>query len=225
MTINYIVEGQQRKKLALTIGKWLGREVKYLGAPTFAYQIDYLNLDRDGNLHVDDSADNEVIERLMEHLHNEGFEFEDINSEPPVVDGLNVSIPLSVLGETGYQNLKDLVKAKETLLKHAFDLEYLPIMEFEDGLIFPWFKGVLSPEEVKAYTHFITALCDMAKKLTRINKSEKEKENENEKYAFRCFLLRLGFIGAEYKEERKILLQRLQGSSAFRTTNKKSEEA
>jgi len=40
---------------------------------------------------------------------------------------------------------------------------------------------------------------------------------ENEKYAFRCFLLRLGFIGAEYKIERKILLRNLTGSSAFKS--------
>ena len=44
----------------------------------------------------------------------------------------------------------------------------------------------------------------------------KEKEVENEKYAFRCFLLRLGFIGKEYKEERKILIRNLTGSSAFK---------
>ena len=43
-----------------------------------------------------------------------------------------------------------------------------------------------------------------------------EKEVDNEKYAFRCFLLRLGFIGAEYKVERKILLKNLTGSSAFK---------
>lgn len=223
MTINYIVQGQERKKLALTIAKWLGCEVKYQGAPTFAYQVDYFTLDRDGNLHFDDRADSEVIERLMEHLHNEGFEYDDINTEPEKVDGLNVTIPLSTLGENGYQNLKDLVKAKETLFKHAFDLEFLPIMEFGDGIVFPWFKGNLSAEEVKAYSHFIAALCEMAKKLTRINKSEKE--NDNEKYAFRCFLLRLGFIGPEFKEERKILLKRLQGSSAFRNGQQKSEEA
>ena len=35
-------------------------------------------------------------------------------------------------------------------------------------------------------------------------------------YAFRCFLLRLGFIGSEYKAERKILLKNLSGSSAFK---------
>lgn len=62
--------------------------------------------------------------------------------------------------------------------------------------------------------HFITALCDMAKNQKRI--TSKEKETDNEKYAFRCFLLRLGFIGAEYKTERKILLRNLTGSSAFK---------
>ncbi len=39
---------------------------------------------------------------------------------------------------------------------------------------------------------------------------------DNEKYAFRCFLLRLGFIGSEYKAERKILLKNLCGSSTFK---------
>ena len=54
----------------------------------------------------------------------------------------------------------------------------------------------------------------------------KEKETDNDKYAFRCFLLRLGFIGSEYKAERKILLRNLTGSSAFKnggTTNEVSE--
>ena len=40
--------------------------------------------------------------------------------------------------------------------------------------------------------------------------------SDNEKYAFRCFLLRLGMIGADYKAARKVLLRRLTGSSAFR---------
>ena len=44
---------------------------------------------------------------------------------------------------------------------------------------------------------------------------------ENEKYAFRCFLLRLGFIGEEYKVERKILLKNLTGSSAFKNGENK----
>lgn len=54
----------------------------------------------------------------------------------------------------------------------------------------------------------------MARNQKRI--SAKEKITDNDKYAFRCFLLRLGFIGSEYKEERKILLRNLTGSSAFK---------
>lgn len=49
----------------------------------------------------------------------------------------------------------------------------------------------------------------------------KERDTGNDKYAFRCFLLRLGFIGPEYKQERKILLQNLTGSSAFKAVPQK----
>ncbi len=41
-------------------------------------------------------------------------------------------------------------------------------------------------------------------------------ETDNDKYAFRCFLLRLGFISDEYKIARKVLLKNLSGNSAFR---------
>ena len=47
---------------------------------------------------------------------------------------------------------------------------------------------------------------------------------DNEKYAFRCFLLRLGMIGNAYKESRKILLQNLIGSSAFKSGHRKGDE-
>ena len=50
------------------------------------------------------------------------------------------------------------------------------------------------------------------------------RRQRNEKYAFRCFLLRLGFIGAEYKSERKILLENFTGSAAFKSGLKKGKE-
>ena len=67
---------------------------------------------------------------------------------------------------------------------------------------------------MKACTHFIAALCEMSRNAKRVIATEKDVDNE--KYAFRCFLLRLGFIGAEYKAERKILLKNLTGASAFK---------
>ena len=63
----------------------------------------------------------------------------------------------------------------------------------------------------------------MAKQNLRIKAQPKEVDNE--KYAFRCFLLRLSFIGPEYKSERKILLSNLTGSSAFLTEESKQKAA
>ena len=82
MTIKYNVPGKERKRMVLTIAKWLGEEVKYLGAPSFAYEVDYFTIDKDGNLIFDDRADSEVIERLLEHLYDEGFE-SDMSAEAP----------------------------------------------------------------------------------------------------------------------------------------------
>ena len=63
----------------------------------------------------------------------------------------------------------------------------------------------------------------MAINQKRVNVSERIVENE--KYAFRCFLLRLGFIGVDYKTHRKILLSKLTGSSAFRDGLPANKEA
>ena len=74
MTIKFNVPGSKRKELVKTIAAWLGEDIKYCGAPTFAYEIDYFTVDREGNLIFDDRADSEVTERLLEHLYDEGFE-------------------------------------------------------------------------------------------------------------------------------------------------------
>ena len=86
---------------------------------------------------------------------------------------------------------------------------------------FPWFDDI-DEDEARAYTHFISALCEFTNERKRI--SAKYHEVENEKYAFRCFLLRLGFIGPEFKADRKILLKNLTGSSAFKNGGKDDEE-
>lgn len=77
-----------------------------------------------------------------------------------------------------------------------------------------WFSYTTDSDEMAAYTQFISRLCDMARDAKRV--SSKPTETDNDKYAFRCFLLRLGFIGKEYKTARKILLRNLTGNSAFR---------
>ena len=225
MNIKFNVPGQKRKDLAKDIGTWLGSEVKYCGAPSFAYSINQFAIDREGSLSYADSIDSEVVERLLQHLYDEGFEFEMPEKNEPeedvlTPDGIAIQIPFS---QVNVGNLTLLLDAKGSLIKKALGIDDLRFNLMEDRVDFPWFPMYTEPDELKAYMHFVTALCEMTKNQKRI--TAKEKSVDNEKYAFRCFLLRLGFIGDEYKAERKILLRNLTGSSAFKSTERKEAEA
>ena len=84
MAIHYNVPGKKRKELAQEISTWLGCEVKYLGAPTFAYKIGFATIDKEGNFTVESTADEETVERLIEHLYDAGFEDEAVTEESRV---------------------------------------------------------------------------------------------------------------------------------------------
>ncbi|OJU13574.1 MAG: virulence protein [Clostridiales bacterium 43-6] len=209
MQIDYNVTGRERKRLVQTIAEIMECETKYNGAPTFAYEVDYFTIDKNGVLSFDDCADSEEIEKLIEGLAERGFEFDGYDKT-----ALTIEMPRSFFTDTALENLSRLVESKGSLLKKALGITDLSILKGEETVSFPWFSDASDPDPLKAYTHLVTALCEMAKSLHRV--SAVEKPVENEKYAFRCFLLRLGFIGSEYKTERKILLSKLTGSSAFR---------
>ena len=114
--------------------------------------------------------------------------------------------------------MKKLLESKGTLIKKALGASTVQITVEDDRVEFDWFDRELTPDEVNAYMLFITALCRFSTELKRV--VVKESATDNEKYAFRCFLLRLGFIGDEYKGTRKILLSRLSGSAAFKNGSK-----
>lgn len=223
MMIKFNVPGKKRKEMVQHIGKWLGSEIRYEGAPSFAYTVDCFRIDRDGILSFDDTADSAVIERLLESLYDNGFEFEALElpakEETETETGLTVQMPASAVS---LGNLTRLLEAKGELFKKALGIDSVEITTDDERVSFPWFRSDLSPEEVKAYTHFISGICEMTRNQKRI--TAREKEVDNEKYAFRCFLLRIGFIGAEFKAERKILLSKLSGSSAFKTAKQNEEE-
>ena len=225
MTITINAQGAERKRLVQTIARWLGCEAKYLGVPSCAYQVDYFTIEKNGSLTFDDSADSEVIERLLQHIYDEGFDIDQSHTEDEPEDeksGICISMPRSFFTDSNLENLKGIVAAKGNLIKKALGTDELPIEVTDTKVSFPWFVGTPTPEELKAYDTFICKLCEMARNQKRV--SAKEKEVDNEKYAFRCFLLRLGFIGEEFKTERKILLRNLAGSSAFRSGQPKEVE-
>jgi hypothetical protein len=127
---------------------------------------------------------------------------------------LTIEMPLEGFTEATLANLERLVASKAGLIKKAVGAESLLIELAETSLRFPWFSADASPDEVQAYAVFIERLCEAAKKQKRVTAVERVVENE--KYAFRCFLLKLDFIGDTYKAARKILLARLKGNSAWR---------
>ena len=225
MTIKINAQGAERKRLVQTISAWLGCDAKYLGVPSCAYRVDYFTIEKDGSLTFDDGADSEVIERLLQHIYDEGFDIDQSHTEDEPeekIHGICISMPRSIFTDSNLENLKAIVAAKGNLIKKALGTDDLPIEVTDTKVSFPWFVGTPTPEELKAYDTFICKLCEMARNQKRV--SAKEKEVDNEKYAFRCFLLRLGFIGVEFKTERKILLRNLTGSSAFRSGQPKEVE-
>lgn len=202
MNIRFNIEKSQRKALAQKIGELTGSEVKYLGVPSCGYQIGAYTLNKEAMLHGDALPDD-----IRSELQKAGYTAED----EPVA--LTISMPRDFFGEQGLENLLQIIENKETLLKHALNTESLAVNECEETVEFPWFT-VEKDGDGDAYAKFITMLCEFAKNLQRV--VNKPDASDNEKYAFRCFLLRLGMIGEEYKPVRRVLLRRLTGSSAFR---------
>lgn len=214
MNIDYKLSGSDRKALVKAIADYTNTPSKYNGMPTCSYSIGAYTVNKDGSLDTGNASD---VELLIAHLAECGF-IAETDEEEFTPTGIAIQMPLTDFSEGQLQNLYTLVEAKGNLIKKALGTDELPINIIGNRLDFPWFPADSGPEELKAYMHFITALCDMAKNQKRI--TAKEKNVDNEKYAFRCFLLRLGFIGAEYKTERKILLQNLSGSAAFKAPKK-----
>ncbi|MGI6633803.1 MAG: virulence protein [Christensenellales bacterium] len=245
MQIYYNVTGTKRKSLVGAISQELNAPTKYLGAPTFAYEVGGYHIDKSGVL---TGADNPGLVADLQGLHDFKAITEEYDTplpeaepvpeevqipyeaalggrvspyhdyeEPPAYgepNHLTIEMPRSAFTDLALENLKRLIESKSSLIKKALGSDYTPIVIGEETISFPWFQGELTLDEVKTYTHFVTALCEMAKTQQRVNAAEKQVDNE--KYAFRCFLLRLGFVGSEYKTERKILLKNLSGNSAFK---------
>lgn len=243
MKIYYQVKGERRKALAVKVGEFLSQEARYLGAPTFVYAVGDYQIDKNGvlfgcdNLDLEDYLVGQGFEAVTrEYAEPDTYEsglgglgatptITEIDEEAKSLSGrevaddyrfsnLTITMKRTDFSEQALENLRKILLGKGPLIKKALGVLDLPFSITNEFVLFSWFSKGVDALSVKAYTHFISALCELAKKQQRI--SLKEKQVENEKFAFRCFLLRLGFIGPEYKDERKILLSKLTGSSAFK---------
>ena len=243
MQIKYNVTGDRRKAMVAVMRDVLQDTTRYLGAPSFAFQVGKYTVDKNGTITCPNDADAAQIDMLVRELAHDGFIGERIGvplkpAEQQIIetprkeimtptldslDRLSVEMPKDDMTPTAMENLRRLVASKATLLKKALGTDSLPMTEHSDRIEFGWFRPTDDQAELAAYYQLVQGLCELARTQKRV--SESEQQVENEKYAFRCFLLRLGFIGQDYKDSRRVLLKRLTGNAAFRDAREAGDEA
>ena len=228
-----------RKEIVQELANHLKLESKYLGAPSFAYQVGEFTVDRQG---------------IISNKAGQQVELGSIlTGEDPTVEmdvtAIEVTVPLDGHDGKTLTNLANMVYSKQALIKKALNLEInlveqelaeklkegepTTIEEFlilakesSRGIIFSP-EGItftstnMEPEAIKAFTDLVGLLNAKAKELKYA--SPKPVDTDNEKYTFRAWIMRLGMIGAEYKATRKVLLQNLSGNSAFRKAGEDHE--
>ena len=227
MEIKFNVTGTARKELVEIISQVVGCKKVYKGMPSAAYEVGNFIISKDGTVSYDEQTKESTIQAVLEKAAAAGFTAKTEATATPAGEpkakakeadmvtaskdtGLVISFPAD---KVNLENLQKLLKSKSELIKKALEVEDFPIEENDEQISFPWWPTMPDFDAITAYTSFLAALCKMSKEQKRI--TAKEKPVENEKYAFRCFLLRLGFIGDEYKQSRKILCRDLCGNSAY----------
>ncbi len=212
MTIEFHLTGEKRKALVKAISEILEIPAEYQYMPTCAYKIgECYTVTKEGNLEISDSADSKETEHLMEELKKRGYDVPDTTE--PESTKLTVQMPADFFTEHTLSNLRQICENKATLFKAAFQTDSLDIIPSDEKVEFPWFK-VEQDGDADACCTFISMLCEFAKNQSRINR--KPDTSDNPKYTMRCFLIRLGMVGAEFKTARKVILRNLTGNSAFR---------
>ena len=252
MTIFY--GATDRKALVAALEELTGERRRYLGVPSCAYQVGDLLVTREGNLDdggsgraaelmgalakkgfvaepeadggaekpEDDDSTMEQEKPPQATSEEEAGEAEGeatVETAQDAISGLDISVPAD---KVDTEKLARLLEAKGELIKKALGVAELPIEEADGVVRFPWFREAMDVDSAQAYINFVSAICRMSMEQKRIQ--ARDRGTVNEKYTFRCFLLRLGFIGKEFKQDRKILLERLSGSTAFRLGRKENED-
>lgn len=235
---NYNLTGSNRKPLVEAISQILGQPAVYQGAPGFSYMVGDYTVDRNGMLSYGSNIHPDFAAVLVEDLRKQGFTAErvamdnaaeetdggedaadsnvsDAMPNDNALDKFTVEIPDMGFTPEARENLKKIVASKATLLGQALETDNLSIVELDGKLTFPWFTLHGLDGEADTYSRFIAAICKMAKTQKRV--TAVEKPIENAKFTMRMFLIRLGFIGDEYKTARKILLRNLTGNSSWKS--------
>lgn len=221
------LSGLSRKEVAGIIGECLDAKPEYKGGITYQYYI--------GNwaVFMDSTVEPEIEDGEAGDEYKVGICIPNSNQEElaKVLSALkeagsivNASCSLTVIiddskhTEKSKENLIKLFESKKKWIFMALGVKDGNIEIEEDKVIFQLFEATLDADRIIAYNQFCTLLNQMALKSKLA--STKKTESDNPKFTFRVFLIRLGMVGNEYKMTRKILLEKLEGNSAFRSGSK-----
>lgn len=224
-----------RKEIVKALGEYFGVKPKYLGVPSFAYEIGDFTIDREGRILYESGDEVELedilnpTEEIKERLEEEATE------EEMFIEEVNILISLEGHNLNTLKNLVNMIFSKQDLINKVFELDEDLISEreitklnasetledFTENLKTEYIKikgdnisFTLETDIARSASLFFGLLNEKAKELKYA--SSKQIITDNAKYAFRTWIMRLGMIGTDYKEARKELLQNLNGNSAFR---------
>jgi hypothetical protein len=230
MTIHFEGAQERRKELVQALADATGIKAEYLGAPDFGYRVGDYIVHRDGSVETDGLTDTKEIGIALQALRGRGFipldgEWNQPEKAPteqematclstPREGGIALSFPKDGLSAEAIANVKKLIVAKAPLIKLALKMDELPVEEEDDKLTFTWLPISTPSEMIDATARLLAAIIKLAKRLRRVTVTERA--TDNPRYAFRCFLLRLGFIGDEYKTVRKYLMKGVPGDGSKR---------
>ena len=182
----------------------------------------------------EETADPEFEETEDEEEEPEKSEPDDSEEEPDEDDAdddtddaepekepthITLSFPVDYFAKDAIDRMKAIVASKSSLLKKALDTDNLDITVEDGKVVFPWFTDHGLDGEMDAYSKLTFAIAKMA--ITQNRVTATEKQNPDEKLAMRLFLIRLNFIGDEYKTARAILMRNFNSS----TSRKQAESA
>lgn len=246
-----------RKALAKAIAEELGTTARYLGLPSYGYQIGDFTVDHDGNIIGEDFGALQDFLRRNGYISDEPAAEQEApaDSETEPITSMDISIPAHDATVTQLKNLIFMLHSRQTLINRMTDSDCLNVadilidrlqestpetledltsllddssavaeltgFDFRDGKVsmtFPFDET--QPERWTTYANLLNRIFDAAMKATRVFPERVEPDDQNEKYLAHVWLQRLGYHGADFKAERKILLGHLKGYCAFGSGDK-----
>ena len=241
--MNMKTQVTDRRILIDALSEHLGVPAEYAGAPTFAYRIGKITVERDGSLSSESDLD---LEALKPYLMQKGFIADDSGT-------MCITCSADDFTAENLRNLIYMLYAKQYLLNQVTQTQNLLIrtalitrlreqeeltldliqaalldskaaggvvgFEYQNGKVsmaFPFDES--KPLEWAVYGELLSKIVAAARDAKRVQPTIQKPENE--KYAMRSWLLRLGYAGPEFKSSRQVLMQNLKGQAAFATEEK-----